>query len=220
MHQVSWRIDAPAQFGRCGWPRHRPRSRSPATAQQGPCACTRQPGGRLRRNRRRGRVCWSARERPGRLRVRCGRPPKQTLRNAASTSISEKGPEMRPIWILCVLFMSATTGGAVAAELTSSAWHPSTSKRQAVSRHPRVGKYLFGDRTVEAAVDSNRAGIAESFPFTSHTTGRRGRCGSTSERAIALGHGSSVSTATGRDARDRCSRRGLDPHQSPAGGTR
>ena len=78
---------------------------------------------------------------------------------------------MRPIWILCVLFMSATTGGAVAAELTGSAWHPSTFKRQAVRRHPRVGKYLFGDRTVEAAVDSNRAGIAESFPFTSHTTG-------------------------------------------------
>ena len=79
---------------------------------------------------------------------------------------------MRPIWILCVLFMATTTGGAVAAQITkSSAWKATPSKQKAVSRRPRANHYLFGDRRLERSRDSSRGGIAESVPFTNRTTG-------------------------------------------------
>ena len=174
-----------------------------------------------RRDRRRGRVCWSARNVPGDC--ECGTEAARAGADGRCELIDHrKGPEMRPIWILCVLLMATTTGGAVAAELAkSSAWKATPAKQKPVSRHPHASQYLFGDRRVERSLGFKPSRNRRILPvYESGDRDGPAHSTSTSALAIAQRHWSSVSTATGRDARELCSRPGLGSHQSAAGGAR
>src|ERR1700757_5148277 len=73
---------------------------------------------------------------------------------------------MRRIWILCALLMGLTAASALAITMKRS----SRPMHQA-ARRVAGGSYLFGDRSVGPNADSNRSGVAESFPVTSRNSG-------------------------------------------------